>query len=303
MSPEQLRAARDVDARSDIWSLGATLYELLSGTQPFIAPTLTALSLKIVGEPHAPLQDVPRELAAIVDRCLAKERQDRFANVAELAAALAPLFPNGRVHAEMVAGSLWHAVPPTLHGLESSAALAVVPAPPLPSTTTDLTAGESAPMRPRPRRRAAWIALGVAMAGAITMTGIVLSQRSTGSASPTSPAAAPPPILEAAPPPAPEVAPPPIPTPVPAVSPPPPEPAPAPPPETAPAPPPVKKTVPRPLVKRPPVKPPVKPPTRDPRAPIEPPDYTTDPVKDPPRAPPSEPVKKPCAPNDPACGL
>jgi serine/threonine-protein kinase len=44
MSPEQLRATRDVDPRSDIWSLGVTLYELLADRQPFVAPTITALS-------------------------------------------------------------------------------------------------------------------------------------------------------------------------------------------------------------------------------------------------------------------
>src|SRR6185436_6736063 len=82
MAPEQLRAARDVDARADIWSLGVTLYELLSGEQPFLGPTLTALTLKIVSEPHEPLQRVPLALAAIVDRCLAKERAERFENVA-----------------------------------------------------------------------------------------------------------------------------------------------------------------------------------------------------------------------------
>ncbi len=328
MSPEQLRAARDVDPRSDIWSLGVTLYELLSGEQPFVAPTLTALTLKIVSEPHTPLRNVPRELTAIVERCLAKEREDRFANVAELAAALAPLFPNGRVHAEMVAGSLSGAVPPTLHGIESSAAISAAAAaagsaataysagPSPPTTTTDLSAGESAPMRQRPRRRRAlWIGVGAAMAGAIVTAGIMLSQRRASIAAPT-PAVAPPPDV-AAPAPAPAPGPGPVPmvTPIePAPAPaPPPEPPPAPAPETAPPvpapapvtetapPPPVKRPV-KPPVKRPPAKPEVKPP-RDPRTPVEPPDYTKPPVKDPPKEPSKEPVKKPCAPNDPTCGL
>jgi serine/threonine-protein kinase len=322
MSPEQLRAARDVDARSDIWSLGVTLYELLAGEQPFVAPTLTALTLKIVSEPHVSLERVSRPLAAIVDRCLAKEREDRFGNVAELAAALAPLLPNGRVHAEMVAGSL--------HGVGSSAALgaasgtdgsagsipvvsggrrAISPSSlSPPATTTDLTAGESAPMQSRPRRRGVWLALGAVMAGAIATTGIVLSQRKASSAAPPPAAAASPPAVEApppAPPPAPAVTPP-----EPAPAPPPPPPPPAP--EAAPAEQPAKQPARRAPVKRTPVKrtpvkrTPVKPPARDPRAPIEPPDYTApakEPVKDPPREPSKEPVKKPCAPNDPTCGL
>jgi eukaryotic-like serine/threonine-protein kinase len=89
MSPEQVASARSVDARSDIWALGVTLYQLLSGRMPFVAPTPTALAIKIAFEPAAPLGGDPA-LAAIVGRCLDKAPERRYADVAALAAELVP---------------------------------------------------------------------------------------------------------------------------------------------------------------------------------------------------------------------
>jgi serine/threonine-protein kinase len=99
MAPEQMRAANEVDARADIWALGATLYELLAGRVPFEAKTLLDLALQIAqGEP-APLRtvraDVPPALEAVVLRCMAKEPDDRFSDVRALASGLAPYARRG----------------------------------------------------------------------------------------------------------------------------------------------------------------------------------------------------------------
>jgi eukaryotic-like serine/threonine-protein kinase len=97
MSPEQLRSTSGVDARSDIWSVGVLLHELLTCALPFEGESLPQLCVSILNDPPVKLRshrpDAPPELEAIVLKCLEKDPARRFRNVAELAQALAPFGP------------------------------------------------------------------------------------------------------------------------------------------------------------------------------------------------------------------
>jgi serine/threonine-protein kinase len=97
MSPEQIDGLGDVDARTDVWSLGAVLFEMLAGRKPFAGQSFAALASEILTAPPRQLRklrfDAPEDLEAAVNRCLAKRPDDRFPSVAELAAALAPFAP------------------------------------------------------------------------------------------------------------------------------------------------------------------------------------------------------------------
>jgi serine/threonine-protein kinase len=98
MSPEQLRSTSTVDHRTDIWSLGATLFELVSGRTAYdSAKTLPELIAAILESPAAPLLDaimhVPPGMRSIIARCMEKDRDKRFANTADLAVALLPFAP------------------------------------------------------------------------------------------------------------------------------------------------------------------------------------------------------------------
>jgi serine/threonine-protein kinase len=97
MSPEQLHHASTADERSDIWSLGVVLYELLAGFPPFYADSTFEVCAQIATGRCPRLgryrHDLPRGLAAVVQRCLLVDPDERFQNVAELADALAPFCP------------------------------------------------------------------------------------------------------------------------------------------------------------------------------------------------------------------
>lgn len=98
MSPEQARG-RTVDARTDIYAFGATMYCVLSGKPPFEFDTETspaeawmAIGLKIIGEPVIPLSEiapqVPEGVSALVMKCLAKDPAERFQSLSELREAI-----------------------------------------------------------------------------------------------------------------------------------------------------------------------------------------------------------------------
>jgi serine/threonine-protein kinase len=83
MSPEQIAAERELDARTDVYSLGCVLYEMLAGAPPFTAPTAQAVFAKVMTEEPRPIvelrRNVPPHVAAAVHRALEKVPADRFA--------------------------------------------------------------------------------------------------------------------------------------------------------------------------------------------------------------------------------
>ncbi len=180
MSPEQMRASRDVDARSDVWSLGVVAFELFTGKRPYRAQSFAELVFKVATEPVPSMRefraDLPVVLDATVLRCLGKDREDRFASVAELAWALAPFAPaRAVVAAERASRILGVPVTENARALEVSGSVEGASTPALgvsevsgtsrelPPTTMAATAQSEAPRR---RSRAPLVLVAVALVAA-----------------------------------------------------------------------------------------------------------------------------------------
>jgi serine/threonine-protein kinase len=129
MSPEQMRSSKDVDATTDIWALGITLFELIAGRPVFVAQTVTELAIQVANEPPPSLRtfrpDAPSGLDAVISRCLEKDRRRRYPNIGELAVALLPFAPKrAKTMVERISGTVQSA------GLSASAPAVTASPPP-----------------------------------------------------------------------------------------------------------------------------------------------------------------------------
>jgi len=161
MSPEQMASARDVDARTDIWAIGAILHELVTGSVPFMADTMPQLCAKILQEAPVPLcevrPDAPPGLQAVVQRCLQKKPSDRYPTIADLAADLLPYAPRGgRISVERIAKVMGAA------GL-TGATLAMPPSQaPAPAVAAGVTQQAWGTSQSTKRSNTRWLAMGAA---------------------------------------------------------------------------------------------------------------------------------------------
>ncbi len=121
MSPEQMVSSGDVDMRSDVWSIGAVLYEMLAARPAFAGTELPQVCASVMHSSPTPLGTlrpaIPQGLEAVVLQCLEKDRERRPPNVAVLAAALAPFAPAAMHACALRAARVLHAaglsVPPS----------------------------------------------------------------------------------------------------------------------------------------------------------------------------------------------
>jgi serine/threonine protein kinase len=199
MSPEQARGKKEIDHRTDVWSLGVVLYEALAGKTPHgHIDAVGELIFQICSVPAPPVQDhapwVPAEVAAIVHKALALDPAQRFESAREMGEAIRAQLPSGSKLSESMFVPLSHearAVAAPKFELTSgmrARAHSDVGAEPDPrasravsgSTTMGLASAEAPPL-PRSRRGLVLVsvALGMAALGALAVVRLVPSQKVT----------------------------------------------------------------------------------------------------------------------------
>jgi serine/threonine protein kinase len=164
MSPEQVRSAKTVDARADVYAMGVILYQLLTGRLPFEGPSATAIIAAIVTEDPAPVRalrpEIPELIARVVERAMSRRAADRY--------------PDARALREALARARRGIADPTDFGADET-----VPDPSHASLAPRITPHQSAPTTTASRSRRGFFAtfglLGVV--GAVGASGLAWQQR------------------------------------------------------------------------------------------------------------------------------
>lgn len=180
MAPEQMRSAKDADPRTDIWALGAMLFEFIAGDPPFMAASIQEIVAMIVQDPTPSLVEraaangvtVPHELEAAIERALQKHAHARYADVGEFALAVAPFGDEeARASALRIARVLERRARSIATG--SSSSISIPSAPVLPSARREGVGTQSAAtwtdIRPPARSRSR-----VVLLGALGLFGVAL---------------------------------------------------------------------------------------------------------------------------------
>ena len=117
MSPEQLRSAKNVDVRADVWSVGVVMFHLVTGKFPFEGESDGEIFASIIEKPAALLRtvkpDAPEDLEKVIAKCLSRKLEERYQNVGEVALALGPLAsPQGAPSVDRICRTIGVAPPP-----------------------------------------------------------------------------------------------------------------------------------------------------------------------------------------------
>lgn len=199
MPPEQARGDRDLDARADVWSFGATLFEALTGKRPFLGATAAIVLAKVIYEPPpriaSVLAEIPRDLAAVVDAMLTHDRDHRLPSMDVVVTELLACAAARTEMARAVTGFSRTVADAFNESASGERVRAFVVGPPVPAASAGPVSSTHEPwskVAPAAPRRSAAVPVAVAvsfLAFALAMAGMWYTRRAS--------VVAPPPALDA----------------------------------------------------------------------------------------------------------